>query len=312
MDAFGWFKKCNNKLSMNILRKLRLFCIVLCFTFSSCTISSEPQKEKNTNEYKTSNAYLNDFTITYEWGINAIGYKISEHSNVRIGVIDTANYYHSNNIYNITVNDLTSTDSMYHGSYIVALLNYIVPNAEIFSINIADEEGKISPESLCKGVQYAYENDCDIINISLGTQYDYKQISREIQNVIANGTIVVASVGNDRRETLDYPANYDGVIGVASRNKDNIDDDSNNKSLKKKYFSAPGSAVFNNEYVMSGSSIATVYMTSIIAAIVDIYPNVTLTEITKILQEASAFSTEYSYGMLNFEKAVLAAEKICK
>ena len=283
MDAFGWFKKCNNKLSMNILRKLRLFCIVLCFTFSSCTISSEPQKEKNTNEYKTSNAYLNDFTITYEWGINAIGYKISEHSNVRI-----------------------------HGSYIVALLNYIVPNAEIFSINIADEEGKISPESLCKGVQYAYENDCDIINISLGTQYDYKQISREIQNVIANGTIVVASVGNDRRETLDYPANYDGVIGVASRNKDNIDDDSNNKSLKKKYFSAPGSAVFNNEYVMSGSSIATVYMTSIIAAIVDIYPNVTLTEITKILQEASAFSTEYSYGMLNFEKAVLAAEKICK
>lgn len=309
MDAFSWFKKCNNKLIMNILKKSQIFSIVLCFIFfSSCTITNKNLKEKNVN----GSSNLKDITITYEWGTSAVGYKISEHTNVKIGVIDTANYYHSDNIHNVTVNNLSSTDLAYHGSYITALLNYISPNTEIFSINIADEDGKISSNSLCKGIQYAYEHNCDIISISLGTQYDYKQISLEIQNAIKNGSIIVASVGNDRKEMFDYPANYDGVIGVASRNKDNIDDDTNNKSLEKKYFSAPGSVIFNNEYVMNGSSIATVYVTSIIAAIIDSYPDITLAEITEILQKTSIFSTEYSYGMLNFEKAVLAAENLYK
>lgn len=290
---------------MNTLKKLQLLPIVLCLIFfSSCTAKSENIKEKNVSEYP------NDLTITYEWGINAIGYTITERPNVKIAVIDTANYYHSNNIHNIAINDLSSTDLTYHGSYIVALLNYLLPNAEIYSINIADENGTISPDSLSKGIEYAYEHDCSIINISLGTQYDYQHIRLEIENAIKNGSIIVASVGNDRNESLDYPANYDGVIGVASRNKDNIDDDSNNKCLQKKYFSAPGSVIFNDDYVMNGSSIATAYATSIIASIVDIYPNITLNEITKILQESSIFSTEYSYGMLNYEKAILVTNNL--
>ncbi len=177
----------------------------------------------------------------------------------------------------------------------------MLPNASIVSINVANENGDITSDALSKGIAYAVDKKCQIISISLGTQIDYDEIRNEINKAQQSGSIIVAAAGNGSQKNLDYPANYDGVISVVSRNIDNIDDSTNNVNLDKKSFSAPGSIVYNECYVFEGSSIATVYITAEVAHIINYNPNATYSDIYMILKDSCIYSTQYSYGMINHE-----------
>ena len=169
----------------------------------------------------------------------------------------------------------------------------------------------ISDTALSNGIQYAIDLNCDIINISLGTQKNYPNVKIAIERAIENECVVVAASGNERQMEIDFPAKYPNVISVMSRNIDNIDDITNNVSEVKKSISAPGSIVFNDCYIFSGSSISTVYVVAEAAFIITNQPELTLSEIYGLLTESCVFSTSYSYGMINhriLKKNVLKEE----
>lgn len=111
------------------------------------------------------------------------------------------------------------------------------------------------------------------------------------------------------KKTLDYPAAYKDVISVISRNIDNIDVKSNNVSLLKKSFSAPDSIVFNENIIVDGSSVATVYATAVVASIKAQLPQSNISEINNLLKKTSVFSTDYSYGMINYKRIVNTINK---
>lgn len=251
--------------------------------------------------YKQENI-KNEVFISKEWGAEAIGYNSPEFCNVKIGVIDVNSAYQGYNIGSFDIYNSENFNKFGHGTYTVALICKLLPNAQILSINIADDNGKITEQSLCLGIEYAVKNGCDIINLSLGTQYDYSKIKTAIDNAIENNCIVVAAAGNDYRDKLDYPAGYDQVISVISRGIDNIDNTSNNVSIYKKSFSAPDSVIFNNNIIIDGSSIATVYVTAIVASVKSAIPRINANEMIDLLKQTSVFSTEYSYGMINYNR----------
>ncbi len=71
-------------------------------------------------------------------------------------------------------------------------------------------------------IDMAYQDGCDVLNISRGgtetPQYQKDMENAVINKAIQNGMIIVAAVGNDGRTTnaISYPAACDNVIGVSS------------------------------------------------------------------------------------------------
>ena len=271
---------------------LFLFILLIGIT-TSCDNSNEITERPNVN---------NEIFISNDWGSEAIDFEVSDTNNIKIAVIDAENYYISNNVSCFNIVNSNKLNSFGHGSYMVALMCKLLPNSQILSINIADEKGIITEETLCDGIKFAVANDCNIINISLGTQYNYPKLKSTIEYAIEEGCVIVAASGNNNKEILDYPANYERVISVISRNIDNIDVSSNNVSTSKKSVSAPDSVVFNEDIIVDGSSVASVYVTAIVASIKEQLPQSSIDEINDLLQSTSVFSTNYSYGMINYKR----------
>lgn len=185
----------------------------------------------------------------------------------------------------------------------------MLPNADIISINVADENGNISSDALAEGIIYAKEQGCRIINVSLGTQKNYPEIEFAVSEAVKQGCIFIAASGNESLSNIDFPARYENVISVMSRDVDDIDDATNNVSISKKSFSAPGSIVFNDCYIFSGSSISTVYVTAEVAYIISPKPNLAYSEVYNILKQSSVFATDYSHGMVNHRLVTMQLTK---
>lgn len=271
-----------------------LLLICLAGVLLSCNMNNEETIAEYNSEYV--------FDITYEWGKGTIGFEDFSTNEVCIAVIDSANYYDNPNVTNYSMFNLEQYDTDFHGSFVVATLSYLLPKANILSINVADSNGNITPESLADGIKYAAENECDVINISLGTTEHYNVIKDAVDEAIGKDCIIVAAAGNQSLSELDYPAKYPNVISVMSRNIDNIDDATNNISTTKRSFSAPGSIVFNNNYIFSGSSVSSIYVTAEIAYIIEKHSDITYDAIHDILVKSSVFETDYSYGMINHKR----------
>lgn len=148
----------------------------------------------------------------------------------------------------------------------------IKPDLDIYSVKVLGDNGKGSVESLAKGINWAIEQKVDIINISFGMPNDKPELKKAIMDAINAKIIVVASAGNNFGGKTDYPANYDKVISVnAVDSKLNITKFS---SKGKVDFVAPGTDIITttktNSYdSVEGTSIATAFVTGIVAYILD-------------------------------------------
>ncbi|WP_406145570.1 type VII secretion-associated serine protease mycosin [Streptomyces sp. NBC_01012] len=131
-----------------------------------------------------------------------------------------------------------TTDVVGHGTKVAGIIaarkaggtgfTGLAPDATIIPIQQNDAEGHGTAETLASAIHYA-ANDAhaDVINISQDTANAVKPaavLQQEVNAALAKNIVVVASAGNDGlggnvKET--YPASFDGVLAVASADRNN-------------------------------------------------------------------------------------------
>lgn len=280
---------CTPELSKNAMKKFLIIIVVFAICLYGC----------NTKSVNPTSLYSPiALEITTNWGISAIDYTVFSAQNIKIAIIDQIDDIYSRNVFYHSVVENTNVSTQ-HGSYVLAILQEMVPTADFLAINVASDDGVIEPSSVAQGIEYAINSGCNIINISLGNQIDYPEVESQIAKAVDARCIVVAACGNNSKNELDFPANYNNVISVMARNIDNIDFENNNTSNVKKSISAPGSIIFNESETVVGSSIATAYVTAEIAYVLSIKPDITVHKLQELLVNSSIFATQYSYGMIN-------------
>lgn len=131
-----------------------------------------------------------------------------------------------------------TTDTVGHGTKVAGIIaarkakgtgfSGLAPGATIIPIQQNDAEGHGTTETLALAIRYAVEKaDADIINISQDTANAVKPsaaLRQSVDYALAQNIVVVASAGNDGlggnvKET--YPASFDGVLAVASSDRNN-------------------------------------------------------------------------------------------
>lgn len=117
-------------------------------------------------------------------------------------------------------------DIVGHGTAGAGIINAVANNGagivgiadgvNIMPIRFMNSIQNGSLSALVSGIEYAIDNGCKVINLSLGTTKETQTLHNIIQRAYDENIIVVAAVGNSSSTVLNYPAAYDTVVGVGA------------------------------------------------------------------------------------------------
>lgn len=101
------------------------------------------------------------------------------------------------------------------------------PGATIMPVRVLDASGFTTSYEIFDGLLWALDNGADVVNLSLGfaclSRYPSCSdpiIDFAIEELVANGVIVVAASGNDAGSFISYPANHPDTVAVGATGSD--------------------------------------------------------------------------------------------
>ncbi len=284
---------------------------------------------------------------TYSWGVQHIGSKAA-HSRgitgkgVKIAVIDSGIDYNNKDLddnyqggYDFIFNDSDPMDDSYtsHGTNIAGIIAAekngigvvgVAPEASLYALKVLTEFGTGQTSDTVAAIQWAVDNNMDIINISIEGE-DSQSLRAACDAAYNAGLLIVAAAGNTKGQPTSYPASYSSVIAVTATDKDN-----NLASFApigpEVELSAPGVSIYStartqyNDYgTLEGTSQAAPHVTGMAALILSSGKLKDLNSDGEInnkdlrleLQSAvddlgdAGWDELFGYGLVNVEKAIL-------
>ena len=88
------------------------------------------------------------------------------------------------------------------------------PNIELISLRVLDEDNEAPVSRVIEAIEWAIDNDINILNLSWGVDTDNAELHNVIKRAYNKGMLIIAAAGNDG--SITYPAKYDEVIAVGS------------------------------------------------------------------------------------------------
>lgn len=124
----------------------------------------------------------------------------------------------------------TPMDDHGHGTHVAGIIAMennnvggvgIAYKSKIMPIKAGGSDGTFYSSDIAKGIEYAYKNGADVINMSFGSSAHSALIENALQDAFGS-CVLVAAAGNESTPTADcplggqnmYPASYSYVIGV--------------------------------------------------------------------------------------------------
>lgn len=170
---------------------------------------------------------------------------------VRVGVIDTGidhqhpdfqNLYTGRSRmsrrplgYDFVNGDADAADDHGHGTHVAGTVGArdndfgvigVAPEAELFGLKVlrptASGQASGSVVSIIKAIDWAIENDIDILNLSLGSDQSSTAEEEAFKRAWDAGILAIAATGNDygtlQKDEIGYPAAYPNVVAVGAVN----------------------------------------------------------------------------------------------
>ena len=162
---------------------------------------------------------------------------------VKVGVIDSGvDYYHQDlsaqyrGGYDFVEEDSEPMDVYGHGTHVAGTICAsldgvgivgVAPECDLYSLRVLNDDGYGTESDIVAAIEWALDNELDIVNLSLGRVSAYTEVSEAVfNNAYESGLVIVAAAGNEsndrvtRRDNVIYPAKYDSVIAVAATDAD--------------------------------------------------------------------------------------------
>ena len=265
---------------------------------------------------------IDDINASQAWASGLTG------EDIKIAIIDSGIASHSNltiaggkNV--ISDSSSTSyTDENGHGTHVAGIIaaqglnggvKGVAPDASIYAVKALDSDGEGYTSDIISGIDWAIQNDMDIISMSLGSDESSTALKNAIDTTYNDGILIVAAAGNDGNTrgtgtNIEYPANYSSVIAVGAVNSNNTRASFSSTGSKLE-ISAPGvdivSTYLNNGYEkMSGTSMSTPFVTGDLALLKQKYPSYTNVQLRQLLNSnvvdvgTLGKDSLYGYGLI--------------
>lgn len=105
-------------------------------------------------------------------------------------------------------------DRIGHGTAVAAAIREKAPDARLYAVKVFDRALAGSVNTLVRALNWAIDNGCDIVNMSLGTsRMDHRaKLGPAVERAVANDVILVAAREDRGQQWL--PGCLPGVVGV--------------------------------------------------------------------------------------------------
>lgn len=258
-----------------------------------------------------------------DWGMTAVNATYAWNSGytgkgVKIAVLDSGIDTHHEDLTvadGVSFVDYTTSynDDFGHGTHVAGIIGAknnslgivgVAPDADLYAVKVLDQTGTGYLSDVIAGIDWAIDNDMDIVNLSMTTDVDSFALRQAVDEAYAKGVLLVASAGNTGTadgsgETVQYPAKYGSVISVGAMDQSN----------QRAAFSATGgdlevvapgvginSTYKNSSYrQLSGTSMGSAFAAGILAVYKEEFPDENAASIRNRL-DSSALQPEGTVG----------------
>lgn len=94
-------------------------------------------------------------------------------------------------------------------------------NVSLMPVKVLNADGQGKYSQIAEGIRWAADNGAHVINMSLSGRWPNNTLLNAVRYAYDKGLVIVASSGNESRNTPGYPARYDQVIAVGATTYDN-------------------------------------------------------------------------------------------
>ncbi len=253
--------------------------------------------------------FAHDQEIT--WGVQRVNapsvHSATKGAGVKIAILDSGIDYTHPDLddnyqggFDFVNYDNDPMDDYGHGTKVAGIIaaednNFgilgVAPEASIYGVKVLSSGGSGSTSNVIRGIEWAVENDMDIISMSLGGTSGYYAYETAINNAYNSGVLLIASAGNYGSTATDnvaYPAKYNSVIAVSA-----IDQNDNICSFSSVgpavELTAPGYRLTTTNIggyqFFSGTSAAAPFVSGVAALMIASDPTLTNVEVRQSLQQ---------------------------
>jgi len=230
--------------------------------------------------------------------------------------------------YNFVDNSTDVTDRYGHGTLIASLISTqptpagfrgVAPDAQIYAVKVLDDNGVGSPSNAVLGIQWAIENNMQIISISWCNSERNSALEQALNVAYNSGILIVAAAGNTGEVAygVGCPADYESTIAVTAI-KENTRKLETACSGSEVELASPGENIYgigadDKIYNGTGTSYATAYVTGVAALVWAKNPTLTNIQVRNILcQTATDLQPNdelnrneyFGYGLINATAAL--------
>jgi len=193
----------------------------------------------------------------------------------------------------------------------------INPGVELYSARVLDDKLEAPVERIVEAIDWAIEQDVDIINMSFGIEKNVAKLETAIERAAEAGILLVAASGDG--DKVAYPAAYDEVIAVGSLNAAGTPA-ANSAGGDALELMAPGenilsSGIFDGVMGSSGTSMAAPHVVGAASVLMELNPNMPAEYIRALLNYSANLygdSDEYGNGVVDLEYAIEINDKFQK
>jgi subtilisin family serine protease len=220
-------------------------------------------------------------------------------------------------------------DAHGHGTHVAGIVKSVYPDVKLLALKYYNPKasGQANLDATIKALQYAVDNNVDVINYSGGGPEASVEELRVLKAAEKKGILVIAAAGNERSNIDDkrhayYPASYglSNIITVGAHDDALNIIPSSNYGKNSVDIAAPGhrirSAIPNSTAgYMTGTSQATAFVTGVAALIKAQYPNMKYDQVKNIILSSSLKVKTFEgkilgSGKLDAGKALELAESV--
>ncbi len=232
--------------------------------------------------------------------------------------------------YDFINNDDDPTDDHGHGTHVAGIAAAgingfgtvgVCPECKVMPVKVLNQRNGGTWGTVSKGILFAVDNGADVINLSLGATITSTTLISSVQYALDKGVVIVAAAGNMASSNPFYPAAVAGVIGVSGTDSqdqywqvsdygDYIDVSAPAVNIYSSYHDLANTSGYA---YMSGTSMASPFVTGLVGLILSRRPELTVDEVTTLLEKTAKDLGEpgldplYGYGRVDAHQALVAA-----
>lgn len=237
--------------------------------------------------------------------------------------------------YDFANDDDDATDDHWHGTHVAGIaaadtgnaagIAGVAWNCKILPVKVTDSTGDGYYSWIIDAIIWAVDEGADVINLSMGGEYDDAFLEDACKYAYDHGVVVVAASGNDGEAGVLYPAAYDDYVLAVAASDYNDEIASWSNYGPEVDVAAPGVWILstaprsyvgtgNPPYLFaSGSSMASPHVAGFAALIKSLKPDLSVADIMNIVRytadDVNAAASpgrddRAGYGRINMERAL--------